>query len=263
MYTQSRKLLVASGIALAIAVTSNVAIADNVTDARQESQIWTTYLLSPYLRGHDIKVSVHDGKAILTGKVAEDVNKSLAREIAMGVSGIEEVDNQIIVEADYIAPVRTAERSFGEVIDDATIVAAVKSKLLWSKYADGLLVDVDSNLGRVTLKGTADSGAARELARNLAINTHGVKSVDNQLVINAMKPKSIERTFSDGWITTKVKSTYIYSSNVNGSDITVKSDKGVVTLSGKVKSGAEQALAIELAQNVSGVNSVISKDLVF
>ena len=43
------------------------------------------------------------------------------------------------------------------------------------------------------------------------------------------------------------------SSNVAGSDIAVSTDKGIVTLSGNVDSGAERALAIELAQNVEGV----------
>ena len=65
----------------------------------------------------------------------------------------------------------------------------------------------------------------------------------------------------DGWITTKVKSTYAYSTNVDGSDISVTTNGGVVTLSGMVDSGAERALAIELAQNVRGVKSVHSKGL--
>jgi osmotically-inducible protein OsmY len=262
MVTQSRKVLLAAGIALVIAATSNVAVADNVTDARQETQIWTTYMLSPYLRAHDIQVSVHDGKAILTGKVDEDVNKSLAKQIALGVNGIKEVDNQIMVEADYVPPKRT-ERSYGEVVDDVTITAAVKSKLLWSKYTDGLAVDVDTKKGRVTLQGTADSGAAKDLAGNLAMNTRGVISVNNKLVINDKKPKTAQQAISDTWITTKVMSTFMYSSNVSSSDIVVNTDKGVVSLSGKVDSGAERALAIELAQNVRGVQSVNSDRLTF
>ena len=60
-----------------------------------------------------------------------------------------------------------------------------------------------------------------------------------------------------------MKSTYGYSSNVNGSDIGVSTNSGIVTLSGKVDSGAERALAIELAQNVRGVKSVQSKALTF
>ncbi|MEX2488133.1 MAG: BON domain-containing protein [Pseudomonadales bacterium] len=262
MYIQSRKLLLAAGVALAIAATSNVVIADNVTDARQETQIWTTYLLSPYLSAYDIQVTVHDGKATLTGKVDEDVNKDLAKQIALGVNGIKEVDNQIMVEADYVPPKRT-ERSYGEVVDDATITAAVKSKLLWSKHTDGLAVDVDTRKGRVTLQGTADSGAAKELAGNLAMNTRGVISVNNKLVIDEDKPKTAQRAISDTWITTKVMSTLRYSSNVSGSDVAVTTDNGIVSLSGKVDSGAERALAIELAKNVRGVQSVNSNNLTF
>jgi osmotically-inducible protein OsmY len=68
---------------------------------------------------------------------------------------------------------------------------------------------------------------------------------------------------SDAWITTKVKSTFFYSSNVDGSDIDVNTAGGVVTLKGKADSGAEHALAIEHAQNVRGVKSVDAKGLTF
>jgi osmotically-inducible protein OsmY len=73
--------------------------------------------------------------------------------------------------------------------------------------------------------------------------------------------KSEGTDIADGWITTKVKSTYMYSTNVNGSDIAVSTNAGVVTLTGKVDSGAERALAIELAHNVRGVKSVDSTAL--
>ena len=66
---------------------------------------------------------------------------------------------------------------------------------------------------------------------------------------------------ADGWITTKVKSTFMYSTNVNGSDIAVSTNAGIVKLTGKMDSGAERALAIELARNVRGVKSVDSSSL--
>ncbi len=274
MYMPFRKSLLASSVALAIAGISGAASADSlsqdVTEARQETQIWTTYALSPYLRANDLKVSVDNGKATLTGKVDESVNKDLAKQIALGVSGIKEVDNQIVVQPDYVAPAASSTRSYGEAIDDATITATVKSKLLWSKSTDGLTADVDTNRGRVTLKGTADSKDAKAIAGRLALNSRGVVSVDNQLVVTP-KPtvadsaksaaKEAEQDISDSWITTKVKSTLMYSSNVNGSDIDVSTSAGVVTLKGKVDSGAERALAIELADNVRGVKSVQSKGL--
>jgi len=69
--------------------------------------------------------------------------------------------------------------------------------------------------------------------------------------------------FADGWITTKVKSTYMYSSNVDSDDIGVTTLNGVVSLDGQVSSGPERALAIELAKNIHGVKSVTATDLSF
>lgn len=73
--------------------------------------------------------------------------------------------------------------------------------------------------------------------------------------------KEAEQDIADSWITTKVKSTLMYSSNVDGSDVDVSTSAGVVTLKGKLDSGAERALAIELADNVRGVKSVQSTGL--
>ena len=276
MYTQSRNRLLATAVALAIATSSVAAAAattpsQDVTNARQESQIWTTYALSPFLRANDLKVSVHEGKATLTGNVEESVNKDLAEQIALGVDGIKDVDNQIKIQPDYTPPARSADRSYGEVIDDASITSAVKSKLVWSKNTEGLTANVETKRGKVTLVGSADSAATKDLAGKLAMGTRGVMSVDNQLVVKSAtagtaatamsSTQDVGKDMSDGWITTKVKSTYTYSSNVDGSDISVNTDKGVVMLTGKVDSGAERALAIELAQNVRGVKSVQSKAL--
>lgn len=270
-----RKTMFATAIALSsfgVAGTAQAAdtVGQDVTEARQETQIWTTYALSPHLRANDLKVSVDNGKATLSGTVEEGVNKDLAKQIALGVKGITSVDNQIVVQPEYVAAPST-DRRYGEVIDDATITSSVKSKLVWSKYTDGLTTDVDTNRGNVTLTGTADSEAAKKLASQLTANTRGVVSVNNQLVVTAPKESVGDKTkaatkeagedVADGWISTKVKSTLLYSSNVDGSDIKVDTKNGVVTLSGTVDNGAERALAIELAKNVRGVKSVQSKGL--
>lgn len=277
MYKQCRNYLLVAAIALTMAAPvgamATEAVSQNVTDARQEAQIWTTYALSPYLRASTINVAVQDGKATLTGYVAEDVNKELAREIAMGVTGIREVDNRIIVQSDYSPPESNSTRGYGDVIDDANITTSIKSKLLWSRHADGLATSVVTERGKVTLRGDADNMTAKNLAGRLAVNTPGVVSVDNQLVVGNAKPTAVDvakdtaaeagSDIADSWITTKVKSTFLYSSNVAGSNITVNTSKGVVTLSGKLSSGAERALAVELAQNVRGVKGVKSKGLTF
>jgi hyperosmotically inducible protein len=270
MYAQLRK-----GIVLAVLAISGMAdaqtLSQDVTAARQETQIWTTYALSPHLRAHDLKVSVKEGKATLTGKVEEGVHKELAEQIALGVAGIKAVDNQITVQADYVPPEQSETSSYGQLIDDATITATIKSKLVWSKYADGLTTNVDTKAGKVTLRGEADSVAAKALAGRLAMNTRGVVAVNNQLTAVSKKPGMADsaknvtakagREIADGWITAKVKSMFMYSKNVDSADISVDTKNGIVTLSGRVNSGVERALAIELAENVRGVKSVDSKNL--
>lgn len=284
MYTKSRKLVLASAISLATFSVSGTVFADtlsqDITEARQETQIWTTYVLNSYLSANDLKVSVDNGTATLTGTVEENVSKELARQIALGVSGITKVDNQIKIEPDYVSPARNSEeRTFGEVVDDATITTSVKSKLLWSKNTEGLDMNVDTNKGHVSLHGSVESGAAKELAGRMAMNTRGVKSLDNQLAVDkrlAMDQSKAKckdgnkntgndksHAVADSWITTKVKSTYMYSSNVASHDISVSTEAGIVTLNGTVSSGAERDLAIELAQNIRGVNSVNATALTF
>ncbi|WP_372626895.1 BON domain-containing protein [Arsukibacterium sp.] len=280
MKTLNRKLLLAGAITLALGSSNlladdKMAMKDHsgpIVNARQEAQIWTTYALSPHLRATDISVAVLDGKATLTGSVADDVQKDLAGAIASGVGGVKDVDNQIKVDADYKKPEHTGSRGYGGAVDDATITAAVKSKLLWSKHTEGMETKVETKDGKVELSGTVGSQQAKQQAEKLAKNTNGVRAVDNKLQISdkPAKGKSANKedkekgtVIADSWITTKVKSTFMYSSNVAGSDISVNTDNGIVTLSGKVDSGAEQALAIELAQNIRGVKSVSSKQLIF
>ncbi|WP_151669383.1 BON domain-containing protein [Nitrincola schmidtii] len=271
------KLLLASSISLVLAVTGASAmektVSNEINNARQESQIETSYALSPYLRQHQIAIAVFDGTATLSGLVDEEIYKELAEQIALGVPGIESVKNEITIQPDYEPITRTeGERSFGDLVDDVSITAAVKSKLMWSAFSDGIDTEVSTSLAIVTLAGTAESDEKKALAEMLAMNTRGVKAVDNQLVIDTEKKSAPESTgesngasqnISDTWITTKVKSTFLMSNNIHSRDISVTTEKGIVTLTGETHSGIEHALAVELAQNIKGVKSVHAKALTF
>ncbi|WP_409525737.1 BON domain-containing protein [Nitrincola sp. MINF-07-Sa-05] len=275
MKNNLKRLLLASSVSLALAGISATALgtedSDGLNSARQQSQIETTYALSPYLRAHDIEIEVVDGKATLTGIVDEDVYKELAEQIALGVQGIESVDNEIEVQADYVMEASTDnERSFGEVVDDASITAAVKSKLLWSSFADGLDSDIETHKGVVTIAGTTDSDETKSKIDKLALGTRGVRSVDNQMTVDpdaktaatgSDEDISSGQAISDTWITTKVMSTFLMSRNIHSSDINVSTEDGIVTLNGTTQSSTENALAVELAQNIKGVKSVIATDL--
>jgi hyperosmotically inducible periplasmic protein len=243
---------------------SAASTAQAVIEARQESQIWTAYALSPHLRASDLKVSVRGGVAILTGEVSEEMKKDLAKQIALGVDGIKAVDNRIDINVSHLPPQPSMRRAFGDVVDDATVTSAVKSKLAWSRHADFLIVDVSTSGGIVTLQGTANTLEAKEAAGKLVMNTQGVRSMDNQLVVRGNDPNvvtSIGSDIADSWITTKVKSTFMYSNHVSGSEISVSTLGGIVSLSGKVDGDAQRVLAIELAGHVRGVKGVDSTSL--
>lgn len=260
----SRKLLLASGLALALTSLGCSGMdgsnAQTIADARQEGQIWTTYALSPYLRANNLVALVQSGRVRLTGIVAEFAEKDLADAIATEVTGVQNVDNQIVVQPGYVPTKTTRMRSFGEAMDDAAVTFEVRSKLAWSKSLQGLQALVDTTQGRVRLRGVANSQSAKALAGRLAETTRTVTAVDNQLTVTgvpAFRPEdSSGPVIDDAWITAKVRSTLLYSLNAAAADISVSTLGGDVILSGRAKSGAERALAIELAQNVRGVRSV-------
>jgi hyperosmotically inducible protein len=70
--------------------------------------------------------------------------------------------------------------------------------------------------------------------------------------------KSVGDTIDDATITTRVKTSLLNDPVVGGLRIDVDTFKGVVTLSGRVKTKEEEAKAIALARQISGVVDVKS-----
>jgi osmotically-inducible protein OsmY len=68
--------------------------------------------------------------------------------------------------------------------------------------------------------------------------------------------KTVGETIDDTTITTRVKTAMLNDPQVGGLKIDVDTFKGVVTLSGAVKSQAEHDQAIALARRTSGVTEV-------
>jgi osmotically-inducible protein OsmY len=68
--------------------------------------------------------------------------------------------------------------------------------------------------------------------------------------------KTVGETIDDTTITTRVKTAMLNDPAVGGLRIDVDTFKGVVTLSGRVKSEAERQQAITLARRTTGVSEV-------
>ena len=74
-------------------------------------------------------------------------------------------------------------KSAGANVDDASMTASVKSKLVADKAANLTRVDVDTNNGTVYLNGTVESAEQKSKAEQLAWQALGIKTVVNNLQI--------------------------------------------------------------------------------
>ena len=68
-------------------------------------------------------------------------------------------------------------------VQDGALGLRVTSTLKKQPGLKAVSVDVDASSGAVTLYGTANTAAHRELAERLALGVDGVKSVTNHLII--------------------------------------------------------------------------------
>jgi len=89
----------------------------------------------------------------------------------------------LLVTLSLVACSSTTGKTAGENIDDATITAAVKAKLVADKPANLTRVDVDTNNATVYLNGVVESPEQKARAEQLAWQAKGVKSVVNNLQV--------------------------------------------------------------------------------
>lgn len=171
-------------------------------------------------------------------------------------------------------PALAAESGLGDALSDAALTAKVKTRLLTNDLTRGININVDSDDGVVTLRGTVPSEAAKDKAGEIALAVDGVDSVTNALVVgdSSVNPQTLTAktrkagqragdVISDGWITTQVKTRLLADSEIEGLDINVSTDDGRVVLAGLVPSERIRDKVIVTAHRVRGVHSVDARAL--
>jgi hyperosmotically inducible protein len=160
-----------------------------------------------------------------------------------------------------------------EARSDTAITAELKGKITESDLLDHTDISVETNNGVVALTGTVATEAQKAHAEELAKNTTGVVSVNNQLGLNPDQGKGMvgnaeEKTkeaysetkgeLSNARITSEVKLKFAADDTVKALNIDVDTSNGVVTLNGTVNSRKELDQAVRLAKSVDGVKHVKS-----
>ena len=135
---------------------------------------------------------------------------------------------------------------------DDRIQSSAKDSYVFRTYLKNDSINAISIDGQVTLKGTVSEESHKSLAQETVASLPGVKSVDNQLIVNGQQPPEN----SDGWVGMKVKSALFFNRNVSAVNTEVDVANGVVTLKGHADSQAQKDLTGEYAKDIEGVKGV-------
>lgn len=186
-------------------------------------------------------------------------------------------DTTIVIKDDTTPKVKKGTQA----VTDASITTAVKTRLMKDKVARSTSIDVDTKDGVVTIAGNVPTAADKTRIGHLVLNTTGVKKVDNNLKVAAGEVgttgakkdddtkivikddttpalKKGANAVQDASITTAVKTRLMGDDVARGTHIDVDTDKGVVTIGGKVPTTADKTRIGQLVEHTTGVKKVVN-----
>ena len=240
---------------------------DHIVAAAKQS-----YVFKKYLKDDHITITAQNGAITLAGTVADESNKTLAKETVASLPGVVSVDNQLTLSTGLSAP-----------NSDTWLMAKVKSTLLFHRNVDATTTEVFVKNGNVTLRGEATSAAQRDLTTEYAKDVDGVKSIKNEmtLVVSSTAPKTpapddknigettmgqkldvMNEAIDDASTSALVKTALLFHRSTRALNTTVDTKDGVVTLGGTANNAAEKDLASKLVSDVYGVKSVVNNMIV-
>ncbi|HEV3345719.1 MAG TPA: BON domain-containing protein [Methylomirabilota bacterium] len=148
---------------------------------------------------------------------------------------------------------RSAARDAKTEVADSWLTARTKIALYADERVKGSQVSVETVNGTVRLYGKVDSQEARTAAASIAGGIEHVKAVKNDLQVVAPRDRKMT-DISDQEITRLVESRFAKTDQLT--EVAVRTDDGVVMLTGIAASIGASARASELARDVPGVRAV-------
>lgn len=147
------------------------------------------------------------------------------------------------------------ERTFGQQLTDESIETKAKVNINASDegYEDAHLSIVSFN-GFVLLAGQVPSEALKTLATDVVRKIEGVRRIYNELEIGPAT--SLGTRSHDTWITTKVKSKLLASSDTPGARVKVVTENNVVYLMGLLTEEEADRVSLEAAE-VSSAERIV------
>jgi osmotically-inducible protein OsmY len=216
------------------------------TDERIKSDVVAQLLADHRLNAANVQVTVERGFVTLTGSVPSAAARASANTDAWSIRGVTGVDNGLTVQFPPGATVPA----------DSDIADYARNVLSWTPYIEGSDIHVSVQRGVVRLAGQVDAYWKRIKSEELLSELRGVAGVENNLVVVPTGG------FVDTSIAEGIAAALDRNHLVDAGSVTVKVDKGSVTLSGAVPSWAARLAAHETAAHTYGVTDVINEIVV-
>lgn len=218
------------------------------SDDALEDDVEAALKADPVTESYEVTASVENGAVTLRGIVDSWTEKQLAGNVARGVRGVSELNNEIEVDLTLLR-------------DDEEVEEEVQEVLRWDVLIDSGLIDVAAEEGHVTLAGVVGSSAEKRRAVTKA-HIAGVASVDASELVVARWARDQdlkgETPFSitDQEITEAVERALLYDPRVAATDLTITTEDAIVTLRGQVETLEGWRAAEGVTRNTSGVRMV-------
>jgi len=149
-----------------------------------------------------------------------------------------------------------SSRSLDESVTDLTANTELKAVLFADRSHDYSDVDLTLFEGRLMLTGAMPSEEGHQKLLENAWKADGVDQVIDEVLIE--QKTSFGQGFEDARIDQTLRAKMIADGEVTSSRYKIAVSRAVVYLLGAARNEAELKRAIELAQNVSGVEKVVS-----
>ena len=152
--------------------------------------------------------------------------------------------------------VAEGDRSFGSVVDDATIKINIAAKFINSD--DNLFVDVSTSVleGRVLLTGLVDNQEIRIDAVRRVWEVDGVKEVINEIQIG--NRASLKEYAQDVWITAQVRGLAAKTIGLRSVAYNFETIQGKVYIVGITSRPEQLEAMIDAAKSVKGVTEIVN-----
>jgi len=221
-------------------------------------------------------------KCFIVAITAAILGVPAAAPAALAQDKPEQEGTKIVIKDDTTPKVKKG----AQVVSDASVTTAVKTRLMSDKVARGTAIEVDTKDRVVTITGTVPTDADKARIGRLVAHTSGVKSVENDLTVTEAaaaptsgtvheKPepegtkvvikddttpmvKKGARVVSDASVTTAVKTRLMGDDLGRATQIDVDTKDGVVTITGNVPSEADKTRLGDLVAHTTGVKSVVN-----